>query len=101
MRGTSNSNSRGNAEDRRRRKLWLLKEFGDGVEAPCAFGCGVMVDFDTVTVDRYPVAGVDGGRYVRGNIRPACGDCNYLDGSMLGVARKAAKASNCAGELVH
>ena len=40
-----------------------------------------MLTFKTMTVDRFPLAGVDGGRYVRGNIRPACGPCNSSDGT--------------------
>lgn len=86
-RGTSNTNDRGSALTRRRRKLWLLTEFGDGEWALCAFGCGTFVNFETITVDRWPVLGIDGGRYVRGNIRPACAACNY--GLGAGVRRKA------------
>jgi hypothetical protein len=82
--GTSNANVRGNTEDRRKRKLWLLSEFGDGIAAMCAFGCGTELDFSTITVDRHPVAGCNGGRYVRGNIRPACAACNEEDGRKMG-----------------
>lgn len=88
-RGTSNSDDRGSSETRRRRKRWLLETFGDGVAAPCAFGCGTVVTMETITVDRYPVPGVEGGRYVRGNIRPACGPCNSRDGNDLRERRKA------------
>lgn len=83
VRGTSNRNDRGSALSRRRRKAWLLAEFGDGTSAPCAFGCGTVLTFATITVDRFPVAGVDGGRYVRGNIRPACAPCNSRHGGGL------------------
>ncbi|QXJ40726.1 HNH endonuclease [Curtobacterium phage Parvaparticeps] len=79
-RGSSNSDSRGSAASRRARKQWLLDEFGDGTTAPCAFGCGVHVNFQTITVDRFPIPGAQGGRYVRGNIRPACEPCNREDG---------------------
>lgn len=82
-RGTTNSNSRGGSEERRRRKWWLLGEFGDGVSAPCAFACGTIVTFETITVDRYPVPGCRGGGYRRGNIRPACGPCNSRHGGSL------------------
>ena len=82
-RGTTNRNDRGSASQRRVRKLWLLAEFGDGTTAPCGFGCGTALTFETVTVDRFPLPGCRGGRYVRGNIRPACGPCNYgLGGSL-------------------
>lgn len=81
-RGTTNSNSRGSVSDRAARKLWLLKTFGDGTTAPCAF-CTTAVTVETITVDRYPVPGCDGGRYVHGNIRPACGPCNYSHGARV------------------
>lgn len=86
-RGTTNRNDRGSAESRRRRKVWLLVEFGDGDTAPCSF-CGTPVTFETITVDRFPVPGCEGGRYVKGNIRPACGPCNYGDGARLGASRR-------------
>ncbi len=82
-RGTSNGNDRGNATARRARKVWLLNEFGDGTTAPCAFACGAVVTLETLTVDRFPTPGCQGGRYVRGNIRPACGPCNSLHGATL------------------
>jgi 5-methylcytosine-specific restriction endonuclease McrA len=39
------------------------------------YRCGVQLDVGGVTVDRI-VPGRKGGRYVRGNIRPACAPCN-------------------------
>lgn len=86
-RGTSNSNSRGGASDRRSRKQWLLDTFGDGTTAPC-FNCNDPVTFTTITVDRI-VPGVLGGKYVRGNIRPCCGHCNSVLGAQLARALKA------------
>jgi hypothetical protein len=83
MRGTSNTAVRGNAADRLARKRWLLQEFGDGTTAPCAFGCGTVLTLDTITVDRHPIPGCRGGRYMRGNIRPACGPCNSRYGGAL------------------
>lgn len=82
-RGASNGNSRGGATQRRRRKRWLLTEFGNGTTAPCAFGCGATLTMETMTVDRYPVPGCQGGRYVRGNIRPACMSCNSRHGGAV------------------
>lgn len=82
-RGTTNTNARGGAPARRSRKQWLLDEFGDGEAAPCSFECGTAVTFDTLFVDRYPVPGVMGGTYRRGNIRPACGPCNSRHGGSL------------------
>jgi hypothetical protein len=82
-RGTSNANDRGSSSQRRARKLWLLVTFGDGTTATCGFGCGTVLTFETITVDRHPVPGCQGGRYVRGNIRPACGPCNSRHGGVL------------------
>jgi len=88
-RGTSNRNdpSRGTPAQRRARKLWLLHTFGNGDYALCAIGlndiCLGVVDYDSLQVDRYPVPGALGGTYDRGNIRPACGPCNSIDGSQL------------------
>ena len=62
---------RGNSTDRRNRKLWMLREFGDGVKAPCKH-CGMMLDYCTIQADRI----VPGGSYRRDNIQPACGTCN-------------------------
>lgn len=81
-RGTSNSNVRGSSYDRRVRKRWILKEFGDGETVTCSFdGCVRVLTYETMTIDRYPTPGFEGGRYVRGNIRPACSTCNSQDGS--------------------
>lgn len=90
-RGNSNKNVSGNSYDRRARKKWLLNEFGDGETVMCAFDCGTVLTFETLTVDCHPIPRRDGGRYVHGNIRPACGPCNEDDGlahlnSQRGVA---------------
>jgi hypothetical protein len=82
-RGTSNGNDRGSSSQRRARKVWLLAQFGDGTSALCSFGCGAVLTFETVTVDRWPVPGCQGGRYVQGNIRPACAPCNSIHGGAL------------------
>lgn len=90
-RGTTNRNVRGNTSERRARKLWLLDEFGDGVTAPCLIDwdmhCLGTVTVDTLTVDRYPIPGIDGGTYARGHIRPACGPCNSRAGTALRESR--------------
>jgi 5-methylcytosine-specific restriction endonuclease McrA len=80
-RGTSNRDARGNTRDRAARRAFLLREFGDGVTAPC-YRCRTSLTDTTVTVDRI-VPGVAGGRYVRTNIRPACGPCNSETGGRL------------------
>lgn len=93
-RGTSNGNACGNAEDRRRRRAWLVDVFGwrlaDGTGVVCCYRCGVpLLEHDdpaapgqSVTADRI-LPGVLGGRYVRGNLRPACGPCNSETGGEL------------------
>lgn len=91
-RGTTNRNARGSAADRRRRREWLVAEFGDGVTVVCST-CPAVLTVDTVTVDRYPLAGCDGGRYVRGNIRPMCGTCNSSSGGKLGASRRYVRVS--------
>lgn len=72
---------RGNAETRRRRKRWLLAEFGDGVTVACSH-CPAVLTFETLTVDRV-TPGVDGGRYERANIRPSCLPCAGRQGARL------------------
>lgn len=80
-RGTSNSNTRGSSATRARRRLWLVAAWGDGETAPCFF-CGTSLTVHTVTTDRI-VPGIQEGRYVRGNIRPACLSCNSTDGNKI------------------
>lgn len=102
-RGTSNSNARGSSGTRRRRREWLVQTFradvdveiskgtavvvglwpiGERVPACRCYRCGALLTVETVTVDRI-VPGCQGGRYVRGNIRPACGPCNSETGGAL------------------
>jgi 5-methylcytosine-specific restriction endonuclease McrA len=85
-RGTTNRNARGSSYDRRARRRYLLETHGDGEKCPC-WRCGVMLDDDTVTVDRI-IPGCEGGTYRRENIRPACGPCNSVTGGQLGAARR-------------
>lgn len=74
---------RGNAKDRKARKIWLLSPEapwgGNGDMAPCAMRisgeCQEIVDYASMEVDRI-IPGCLGGRYVRTNIRPACRPCN-------------------------
>lgn len=82
-RASGGPDQRGNSKDRKRRKEWLLEEFGDGTTCLCAFDCGEVLTFETVTADRHPIAGKQGGRYIRGNIRPACARCNSSDGQRV------------------
>jgi hypothetical protein len=84
-RGTTNRNARGSAEDRRRRRQYLLSTFGDGTTCPC-YRCGIELTDATITVDRIK-PGKASGRYVRSNIRPACGPCNSETGGALAGIR--------------
>lgn len=88
-RGTTNRNARGSSADRRRRREYLVAEFGDGTVVVCST-CPAVLTVDTVTADRYPVPGCEGGRYVRGNIRPMCAACNSSSGGKLGAERRRA-----------
>lgn len=64
----------------------MLVAFGDGTTCPCSFDdCDVMLTYETLTVDRWPIPGCKGGRYVRDNVRPACSFCNSSDGAYLGI----------------
>ncbi len=87
-RGTTNRNERGNAADRRALKVWMLAEFGDGISAPCAF-CGVELLYSQITKDRHPIPGRKRGRYVRGNVRPACMSCNAREGAREAALERA------------
>lgn len=46
------------------------------------YRCGDPLTVETVTVDRI-IPGCKGGKYVRNNIRPACGPCNSETGGAL------------------
>ena len=83
-RGTTNRNVRGSSHARRNRRQWLLDTFGDGKTVRCAFaGCGAVLDAETLTVDRHPIPGCQGGTYARKNIRPACQPCNSAHGGAV------------------
>lgn len=84
----SNKNAVPSASERRALNCWMLAVFGDGITAPCAF-CGRRLFFSELTRDRYPVPGRKGGRYVRGNIRPACMSCNAADGARQAALERA------------
>lgn len=55
-----------------------------------------MLTKNTVTVDRWPIPGIEGGRYVRGNIRPACSYHNSKDGAMIAFNRRMAREMEAA-----
>ncbi len=84
----SNKNDVPSASARRALNVWMLGTFGDGITAPCAF-CGRQLLCSQLTRDRYPKPGRKGGRYVRGNIRPACMSCNAADGARQAAIERA------------
>lgn len=69
---------RGNSDDRRRRKNWLLKTYGDGQHVKCVH-CGKQLNYDTLTSDRKDPC----GRYNHANIQPSCLRCNDQRGRKL------------------
>lgn len=96
-RSRSNRNDRGSSRDRRRRREWLVEEFGDGVHVACFLQrsphCLHVLDKDNVSADRI-VLGVDGGTYRRGNILPACLPCQCHQGGRVGPLQKAARRAS-------
>jgi hypothetical protein len=97
-RGTTNRNDRGSSKDRAARRQFLLVTFGDGATAPCLAEqhhpeCSGSVTEDTISADRWPIPGCDGGRYTRDNIRPVSILCNALQGGLMQAARKALEGS--------
>lgn len=90
-RSRSNRNDRGSSYERRRRREWLVEQFGDGEFVACFLQrsphCLYVLDRDNVSADRI-VLGVDGGTYRRGNILPACLPCQCHQGGEVGPARK-------------
>lgn len=73
------ANGRGNTVDRYNRKGWLLSPEsgfgGDHRRVPC-YWCTRKLTRRQLTVDRWPVCGHRGGRYVRKNVVPSCTRCN-------------------------
>lgn len=88
-RRATNTNSRGSAADRRKRKEFLLGKHGDGVTCRC-FHCPAVLTFATLNVDRI-IPGWKGGTYRRDNIRPSCADCGSKQGGEMGQEAKRAK----------
>lgn len=91
-RGTSNADSRGNSYSRRRRKLALLARDGTGEWGVCST-CPTVVDFESATIDRWPLPGHLGGTYAMENIRLQCERCASLQGGHMAAARKKEKVS--------
>lgn len=90
-RGTTNRNARGSVANRRARRAYLVRTFGwPEIGIVLCYLCDVplLQDEDpeapgqSVTADRI-IPGCRGGRYVRGNIRPACAGCNSETGGAL------------------
>ncbi|MCW2950796.1 MAG: hypothetical protein JWN41_1809 [Thermoleophilia bacterium] len=86
-RGTSNSNVKPSWATRKKLKQLCLDRDGDGITVLCAGTCGRRLTFSEVSLDRHPVAGIDGGRYKPDNVRAMCVPCNASDGSLRMHAR--------------
>ncbi|MFT4288153.1 HNH endonuclease [Nocardioides sp.] len=100
----NNGGDPGNAEDRRRRREWLVQTYradvdagpieglfskrfrpvarGTGVPACRCYRCGRLLTVDTLSVDRIK-PGIKGGTYRRDNIRPSCSPCATDTGNEL------------------
>jgi hypothetical protein len=89
-RGTSNSNTRGSAAARRKRKQALLDRDGDGATAQC-WACSTRVTYATMICDRI-VPGIRGGRYVLENLRIHCTTCSGLQAGALSAETRRQKA---------
>lgn len=96
-----NGGDRGNVEQRRRRREWLLQTYRADMDvitytpageelatqpACRCYRCGQLLTLDTLTVDRI-IPGIKGGTYRRDNIRPACSRCNTETGLALRWSR--------------
>jgi hypothetical protein len=76
-------NLRGSSYDRRRRREFLVQKhgvlntLGEKTRIAC-FHCSKLMRASSRTwhVDRHPICGHMGGRYVMSNIVPSCGLCN-------------------------
>jgi hypothetical protein len=91
----------GSVYDRRRRVEWMIETFGiprkcDGrkTRVPCAW-CGSRMWATAPNgrrweIDRFPVCGHNGGRYVRGNIIIACKTCNATRCTKVKKCRRSA-----------
>lgn len=117
--GRNGGDARGSARARRRQREWLVQTYradvdvitldvagrmltleadvreglgalyGDGWRMACrCFRCGRLLTVDDVTRDRI-IPGVEGGRYRRDNLRPACSFDNSSTGGSLGAQRRA------------
>jgi hypothetical protein len=94
-RGTSNTNDRGSAASRRRRKQALLVRDGDGISAPC-WECGTSVTFSTMICDRKK-PGKHGGRYQLSNLRVHCRGCSETQGARMALESRRWKEWNRRG----
>jgi hypothetical protein len=86
---TGNKNQRPNSYAGRALKVWMLAEFGDGLTVPCSFGCGRQLFYSEITKDRFPIPGRKGGKYAKGNVRPACMSCNAREGARQAALERA------------
>jgi hypothetical protein len=66
---------RGGSVDRRNRKLWMLRTWGNGQTVRCVH-CKTVLCYATVEADRI----IPGGSYRHENVQPSCGPCNKARG---------------------
>lgn len=69
-------------------RAYCLAVFGDGISAPCQF-CGKALLFSAISLDLHPLPARKGGRYKRGNVRPACLSCNVRAGAREAALERA------------
>jgi len=74
-RGTVHRNETGNSYDRRARRARLWRELSANEQIKCHH-CPRLMSKEEFEVDRFPICGHDGGRYVIGNVVPSCPECN-------------------------
>lgn len=74
---TKGNDKRGNARNRRARRQFLWEMHG-GYALGYVFckWCKVRLAVNEFQIDRYPICGHDGGKYLDDNIVPACEQCN-------------------------
>jgi len=99
----TNSSEPGRSPSQRRAIKKALFERDGWIEdghwfCECQFGCGTVLDWDSATIDRYPIPGRQHGRYVVENTRLACGPCNWKDGSKHQKERKQQHLTHSIGE---
>jgi len=74
-RGTEHRNETGNSYDRRRRRARIWNALSVDGQIKCHH-CPQLMSKEEFQIDRFPLCGHNGGRYVIGNTVPSCAKCN-------------------------